>query len=54
MEKNIEQKFFSKLYDKLFTLFKFENKYFIDYGLKTKMGRTSNFFGKTLHKEGNK
>ena len=43
--KNIGQNF-SKLYDKLFTLFKFENKYFIDCGLKTKWVGHQVFFEK--------
>ncbi len=44
--KKYRAKIFSKLYDKLFTLFKFENKYFIDCGLKTKWVGHQVFFEK--------
>ena len=44
--KSIEQKFFSELYDKLYTLFKFENKFFRKYGLSTKWVGHQIFFKK--------
>ncbi len=44
--KKYRAKIFSNLYDKLFTLFEFENKYFINCGLKTKWVGHQIFFEK--------
>ena len=41
--KEYRAKIFSELYDKLYTLFKFENKFFTKIWFANKMGWTSNF-----------
>ena len=48
--KEYRAKIFSELYDKLYTLFKFENKFFRKYGLSTKWVGHQIFYEKKKNK----